>query len=141
MSVNIYLNFNGNCREAVELYADAFNVEKQKIMTFGEAPQSPDFPVPESAKDLILHTFLIISGSKIMFSDTMPGMPFVLGNNISITILSKNKDEITSAFDKLKIDGTVNMELQKTFWSDCYGSVKDKFGIEWQLSYDNEGDM
>jgi PhnB protein len=30
------------------------------------------------------------------------------------------------------------MELQETFWSKCYGSLKDKFGIEWQLSYDNE---
>lgn len=28
------------------------------------------------------------------------------------------------------------MELQETFWSKCYGSVTDKFGIPWQLSYD-----
>lgn len=27
------------------------------------------------------------------------------------------------------------MELQETYWSKCYGSLKDKFGIAWQLSY------
>ena len=29
------------------------------------------------------------------------------------------------------------MELQETFWSKSYGNLKDRFGIEWQVSYDN----
>jgi PhnB protein len=32
------------------------------------------------------------------------------------------------------------MELQETFWSKAYGSLKDKFGVEWQFSHDN-GEM
>ena len=46
-------------------------------------------------------------------------------------------DEIKSLFNKLKDGGTVEMDLQETFWSKCYGSLTDKFGIIWQLSYDN----
>ena len=45
-----------------------------------------------------------------------------------------------SLFHKLKEGGTVGMELQETFWSKCYGSLTDKFGIGWQFSYDN-GEM
>lgn len=137
MSVDIYLNFNGNCREAVEFYAEAFKTEKPQMMTFGEAPPNPDYPLPEEAKNLIMHTRLNISGSNVMFSDTFLGMPFVVGNNISLAVVSKDLDEVKSLFNTLKEGGTVGMELQETFWSKCYGSVKDKFGIEWQFNYDN----
>ncbi len=138
MATNIYINFNGNCREAVDFYVQVFGTEKPKIMTFGEAPPSPDFPLPDEAKNLIIHTQLNISGSVVMVSDTFPGMPFTAGNNISLTITSKSMDEIKSIFNKLKDGGTVDMDLQQTFWSKCYGSVTDKFGIPWQLSYENE---
>ena len=137
MSVDVYINYNGNCREAVEFYAEAFGTEKPKIMTFGEAPPNPEYALPEEAKDLVMHTRLNISGSIVMFSDVFPGMPFVEGNNISLSIGSENEDEIKSFFTKLKEGGTVGMDLQETFWSKCYGQVKDKFGIEWQLNYDN----
>ncbi|WP_232696470.1 VOC family protein [Brevibacillus daliensis] len=134
MSVDAYLNFNGNCREAVEYYAEVFGTEKPEMMTFGETPPSPEFTLPEEAKHLIMHTRLSISGSNIMFSDVFPGMPFVVGNNISLAIVSNNKDEIQSIFTKLKEGGTVGMELQETFWSKYYGMVTDKFGITWQLN-------
>lgn len=135
-----YINFNGNCREAVEFYAQVFGSEKQQIMTFGDAPPDPKFPLPEEAKSLIMHTLLNVNGSSIMFSDVFPGMPFVAGNNISLTVVSKDMDEIKSFFSKLKEGGTVGMDLQETFWSKCYGSLTDKFGIPWQFSHDS-GEM
>jgi len=138
MAINVYLNFNGNCREAVEFYADVFNTEKPQIMTFGEGPSNPEYPLPEEAKNLVMHTRLNINGSNIMFSDTFPGSPFVKGNNISLAIVSNNIDDIKSFYNKLKENGTINMELQETFWSKCYGQLTDKFGIEWQLNYESE---
>jgi PhnB protein len=137
MAVEVYLSFNGNCREVVEFYAEVFGTEQPQISTFGDSPQNPDYPLPEEAKNLVMHTRLTISGSTVMFSDTFPGMPFVEGNNISLAIVSKNLDEINSAFNKLKDGGKVGMELQETFWSKCYGNVTDKFGIQWQLNYDD----
>ena len=86
MTVDAYIIFNGNCREAAEFYAQVFETEKPKIMTFGESPSDPNFPLPEEAKDLVMHTRLNIKGSNVMFSDTFPGMPFIVGNNISLTL-------------------------------------------------------
>jgi PhnB protein len=140
LAINVYVNFNGNCREAVEFYAKVFGTEKPQIMTFGETPPNPEFTLPEEAKNLVMHTRLNIDGSTVMFSDVFPGMPFVAGNNISLSIVNTNIEEIKSLFHKLKEGGTVGMELQETFWSKCYGSLKDKFGIEWQLNYDS-GEM
>ncbi len=140
MTIDAYLVFNGNCREAAEFYAQVFETEKPKIMTFGESHSDPSFQIPEEAKELVMHTRLTISGSNVMFSDTFPGMPFVVGNNVTLSLVSDNLDEITSSFNRLKEGGKVGMELQETFWSKCYGSLTDKFGIEWQFNYGN-GEM
>lgn len=136
MTIEAYVNFNGDCRESVDFYADVFGIEKPQIMTFGEMPANPEFPISEEVKDLVMHTNLTITGSRIMFSDVPPGMPFVQGNNISLTVISGNKEYLTNAFEKLREGGKVEMELQETFWSKCYGYLIDKFGIGWQLSYD-----
>ncbi|MNI12724.1 hypothetical protein D3C73_659180 [compost metagenome] len=137
MAVNVYLNFNGNCREAVEFYAQVFGNENPSIMTFGQNPPNPEYTLPEEAKNLVMHSRLNIDGSVVMFSDVFPGMPFVAGNNISLSIVNKDIEVIKSLFHKLKEGGTIGMELQETFWSKCYGSLKDKFGIEWQFNCDS----
>jgi PhnB protein len=80
MAIDVYLNFDGNCREVAEFYAQTFGTEQPQIMTFGEAPPNPDYPLPEEAKDLVMHTRLNINGSNVMFSDVFPGMPFIKGN-------------------------------------------------------------
>jgi PhnB protein len=135
MAVDVYINFNGNTREAVEFYAEVFGTEKPHIMTFGETPQDPNYPLPEEAKNMVMHTRLNISGSNVMFSDVFPGMPFVQGNNITLALISTDIDEMKSWFSKLQEGGTVVMELQETFWSKLYGQVTDKFGIGWQFNY------
>ncbi|WP_144529099.1 VOC family protein [Peribacillus simplex] len=137
MSVDAYLNFNGNCREAVEFYAEVFGTEQPNIMTFGETPPNPEFALPEEAKDLVMHTRLNINGSNVMFSDTFPGMPFIEGNNISLAYVGSDLDEIKSIFNKLSVGGTVGLELQETFWSKIYGQLTDKFGINWQFNFES----
>lgn len=138
MAINVYINFNGNCREAVEFYAEVFETEEPEIMTFGDTPSDPEFILPEESKDLVMHTRLNINGHNIMFSDVFPGMPFTLGNNINLAIVSNDMDYIKSLYQKLKEDGVIGMELQETFWSKCYGSLTDKFGIVWQFSHESE---
>jgi PhnB protein len=137
MAVDIYLVFNGNCREAVEFYAKVFKTEAPQIMTFGESPQSPEYQLPEEAKNLVMHARLNVDGSNVMFSDTFPGQPFVVGNNVTLALISKTMEDLKSWYEQLKEGGTVDMELQETFWSKLYGQVTDKFGIHWQINYDN----
>lgn len=138
MAIQVYINFDGNCREAVTYYQKVFETNEPNFMTFGSMPPSEEHPIPDAAKDLVMHTELVISGDTVMFSDTWPGMPLVVGNNISLTIVDTDMDKIKAWFAAMKVDGTVEMDLQETFWSKCYGSLKDKFGIIWQFSYKSE---
>lgn len=134
MSVDVYLNFNGNCREAIEFYAEVFGADLPKIMTFGDTPADPNYPLPEEAKNMVMHSRLSIMGSNVMFSDVFPNMPFTVGNNVSLAIVTEDKEAIESAFNRLKEGGKVGMELQETFWSPLYGMLEDKFGIHWQFN-------
>lgn len=137
MAIEIFINFQGNCREAVEFYAEAFGTDRPQMMTYGDTPPQPgqQFPQFEEVKNQIMRASLTINGSNVMFQDVLPGMPLIAGNNINLTIGMDDMERIKSAFGKLKEGGTVNMDLQETFWSKLYGSVTDKFGIPWQFNY------
>ncbi|MCR3760453.1 VOC family protein [Clostridium felsineum] len=138
MAIQAYVNFNGNCREAVEFYAKVFRTDKSKIMLYGDMPQREGFKLDDKTKNLVLNAELEVKGSKIMFSDITQGMELVVGNNITLVVTINNIEETKSIFNKLKEEGTVVMELQETFWSKSYGYVIDKFGIGWQISYEDK---
>lgn len=138
MTVEAYLNFNGNCREAVEFYSEVFGTEKPRFMQFGDMPGDGRFPMDDSVKSLIMHAEISVMGSRIMFSDVPPGMSFTIGNNISLIVNSSDEKGLRAIFDQLKQGGEIKMELQETFWSKCYGFAVDKFGIGWQLSLDRD---
>lgn len=134
MAINAYLNFKGNCREAVEFYAKAFGAGQTNIMTFGDSPPNPEYPLPEEAKMLVMHARLDVFGGTLMFSDTFPGMPYVQGDNISLALSGQDQEALAAVFEQLKAGGKVIMEPQETFWSKYYGSLTDQFGIQWQFS-------
>jgi len=120
MKVNPYLSFNGNCAEAVVLYEKAFNVKAKIEMN-------------EQAKHLVGHAEFEIGGDSIMLYDAAETV--IVGNNIMITIRFDEHElaEARAAFDTLKADGQVIMELAETSWSKCFGLLVDKFGIQWNM--------
>lgn len=136
MAINAYLHFKGNCREALEFYAEVFDAKKPQIMTFAELPPAPDKPaLAEELENWVMHAQLTIHGSTIMFSDVFPEIPLIVGNNITLAITNDNLDGLKHEFNKLAETGTLVMGFQETPWSKGYGYVIDKFGIGWQLSY------
>lgn len=137
MSLSLFINYNGNCREAVLFYAKVFDLPEPQFMTFGDGPDNPEYPIPEEAKGRIMYAGLTIAGGQVMFSDSFPGMDVEIGSNVSLTLGSTDIEEIRRWFDRLSEGGTVDMPLQETFWSKCYGSLTDRYGVLWQVSHDD----
>lgn len=134
MSISAYINFNGNCKEALAFYADAFETGPYEAMTWGQMPPGPDGPVPAHVEDLIMHAGLTVCGSTLMFSDAWPEMAVTVGDHISLTVVGSDEAAIRRYFEKMKVGGQVTTELQPTFWTKMYGALTDKFGILWQFS-------
>jgi PhnB protein len=91
---------------------------------------------PENVKNLVLNAQLQVGGFNLMLSDTFPGNPYQVGDQVSIAVLFDNPETTKEVYEKLKEGGKVIMELQQTFWSPSYGQLTDKFGVTWQLSTD-----
>lgn len=125
-----YLNFDGNCREAMSFYGKCLGAELQ-LMPFSEAPGG----CPGGAKDRIMHARLTNGSVILMASDTQPGMPFQQGNNFSVSVQCGSLQEIESLFTAISEKGKVTMPLQDTFWGARFGMVLDQFGIQWMFNF------
>ncbi|QHW32409.1 VOC family protein [Paenibacillus rhizovicinus] len=128
-----YLVLNGNSQEAIDFYVSALDAVPMFKQTFGEMPSNPDFPLPDSAKDRIGHAMIKVGESDLMFSDTFPGQPHQDGSQVTICLSTNDAAQATRYFNALSDGGTVNVPLQETHFSPAYGSVTDKFGIQFQV--------
>ncbi len=135
MKITPYITLNGNCKEAVAFYEKALNAKVIMSQTYSEAP-SGDYPMPEAAKDLIVHARIDLGGEQIMFSDSFPGQPVPNESFITLALSVNSLEQTTSIYNALKEGGTILMELGETFWSKSYAMLIDRFGVQWQLNYD-----
>ena len=133
MQLELFIHFDGNCREAVEFYAKVFKSEVHNLMTYGQTPSDSGETVPDADKDKVMYAGIPIGNITAMFSDFPSGSTFIKGNNISPTISVDDKNEVTRIFNELKEGGTVYVELEKAFFSELFGMVEDKFGVIWQV--------
>ena len=136
MTLSIYLNFGGNCREVFEFYRSVFGGDFEILQTFGDGPG--DMDVPDDELGDIMHVSFPIGSSVLMGSD-MPsgfGPPVQMGNNFSISYTTESKEQTDDLFAKISEGGTVNMPPADMFWGSYFGSCTDKFGVNWQFNYD-----
>jgi PhnB protein len=132
-SLTPYLNFDGNCRDAMKFYARSLGGELH-MMPFSEGPGN----VPAEAKDRVMHARLSSGPILLMASDTMPGMPSRPGSNFSLCIECDSQQELERLFSALGESGKVTMPLQDTFWGARFGMLTDQFGIGWMFNFEKK---
>ncbi len=139
-TVNAYLTFNGNCREAFDFYRAVFGGDFNYLGTFGEIPPQEGMPtIPENDKDKIMHISLPISKETVLMGSDTGGewaSSFSKGNNISISINTDSQKEADRVFNELSEGGNVTMPMDNTFWGSYFGMFTDQFGINWMVSAD-----
>ena len=138
-TVSTYLNFARNTEEAFNYYKKVFGTDfVGPIARFGEIPPQPGQPaVPDADKNLIMHISLpILGGHVIMGTDAPESMGFKLkqGNNVYINLSPDTRVETDRLFKALGEGGTVEMPLAEQFWGDYFGSLKDRFGVQWMFN-------
>ena len=124
-----YLNFNGNCGEAMRFYQSVLGGELV-MQTFGETPM----PVPDGQKDKIVHAELRNDALTFMASDGPPEQPVRFGDNINMSLAGSEESTLKGYFEGLAKGGKVDMPLKKQFWGDTFGMLTDKFGVHWMVN-------
>lgn len=83
--------------------------------------------------DSIMHATIKVGDSIIMMSDDPQADAAGTGGNISLMIGAEDPARADQIFAKLAEDGSVIMPLQKTYWAEAFGILKDRFGIQWMI--------
>ena len=139
-TLNIYLNFDGNCEEAFNFYKTIFGGEFSYLGRFGEMPDTPGHTVKEEEKEKIMHVGLPVGNSTLMGSDVGGDWAphFKSGNNFSVSLNVDSKAEADRVFAALSDGGMAIMPMENTFWGDYFGMLTDKYGINWMVSFPTE---
>lgn len=130
MNVQPYLFFNGFCDEALDFYNKVLGAEILMKMRFKENP-TPN-SCPAGMEEKVMHASFQIGETILMASDGRceGNMDF---QGFSLTISVPDVDRAEEIFNALSDGGKIQMPLEKTFFSDKFGMVADRFGVSWMI--------
>jgi predicted 3-demethylubiquinone-9 3-methyltransferase (glyoxalase superfamily) len=106
--------FDGNAKDAADYYCSVFDnsvitYENQMVVIFESSGQR----------------FMCLNG----------GPEFTFNPSVSFYVLCETEEEINRLWKSLIDGGSELMPLDKYEWSSKYVWLKDKFGVNWQLSF------
>lgn len=135
--LHTYLNFAGKTEEAFRFYQAALGGELTPIVRFKDMPVE-GVKIPEADRSKVMHVGLRIGPDHmLMGTDVLEslGQRLVVGNNTHISIHPDSREEADRIFDALSAGGTIEMPMADQPWGDYYGSLKDKFGVQWMINH------
>ena len=133
MQINAYLNFEGNCEEAFQLYEKLLGGKIEGIFRYAESPMAGD--VPPEFGNKIMHITMSVEHNQIMGSDAPPHMSDPTpAKRFCMSIGLKDEEQAKRLFNGLAEGGSIQMPLQSTFWSAQFGMLVDRFGIPWMIN-------
>jgi PhnB protein len=129
-SLNPYLTFKNEAREAMEFYRSVFGGELT-VRTFSEYPGM----VEDAEKDLVMHAQLETpDGFVLMGADTPSHMQYEKPAGMSVSVSGDDEASLQRYWDRLAADGTVVMPFDSPPWGGRFGMITDRFGIDWMLA-------
>lgn len=133
-----YLNFERSTEAAFNFYKTVFGTEFTGIARLSDVPPQEGQPeLSEEDKQLIMNVQLpILGGHLLMGTDAPESMGFKLnqGNNVYICLQPDTRSEADTLFAALSDGANVEQPLAEMFWGDYFGSLVDKFGVEWMVN-------
>lgn len=134
--IHPHINFNGNAEEAFLFYQSVFGGAFSKLIRFKDLSNEA-FPIPEEEAEKIMHIALPIGPNFLMGND----VPSFLGqvnereNRSKIVIHPESREEAQQLFEKLALNGTVEVPIDENEVNAFFVLFRDQFGIEWMIDF------
>jgi len=126
-----YLQFQGDCEEALNFYKDVLDGRIEIASRY----DNPAMNAPDDFKNKILHARFIFGRFTMFASDVMPKKKNeALRSNISISLGLHDEELAKDIFERLSSGGEINIPFKKQFWGDWHGNFSDRFGIHWMVN-------
>ena len=137
MTINPWINFNGNAEEAFTFYKSVFGGEFGKVIRFQDL-SSAEFPVAEKEKNKIMLITLPIGNSNMLMGNDVPEIMGKVNENENrskISVKAESKEEADKLFSGLSAGGQVEGPMGDGPWGSYAGMFRDKYGIEWIIEF------
>lgn len=135
--INPHVNFNGNAEEAFTFYQSVFGGEFKKIIRFKDLA-SPEFRVAESEENKIMHIALPV-GKNVLIGNDVPAFMGTVNENENrskISVTGESHEEAEKIFNGLSAGGSIEVPMEKSPDNSYFGMFRDKYGIEWIVTFD-----
>jgi PhnB protein len=133
MKLTTYLNFGGNCAEALHFYEQHLGGKILTSSTYGQMPGAKD-QSPEQAK-LIMHARIEIAGTLIMASDAPPDR-YQPMRSVYLALSVDSNEEAERLYSTLSPGGEIFMKMEETFFAHRFAMLRDKFGVSWMIIHE-----
>ena len=130
MQPSNYLFFRTTCEQALTFYTQCGLGRVVEILRHGDngAPVEHD-----SMRGKVMHARFEGPGVVFFASDNHDAEPM----RGSAHLLTMEDRVLTKQlFERLADGGTITTRLGVQPWSDCYGKLTDRFGVQWMLNSD-----
>lgn len=131
MRVSCHLTFRGQCEAAFKFYERCLGGTIVTMLTYGKSPMAQQVPGEWQSK--IVHASLTVGGTVLMGADVLPEQ-YVRPRGFFVLLGIDAPADAERMFQSLAENGEVQMAIQKTFWSPCFGVLVDQFGIPWEIN-------
>lgn len=125
-----YLYFNGNAKEAMEFYKSVFGGELE-MQTMEQVPEDILDDSMKERKNDVMHASLK-GPVNLMASDSQKASEKAA--KVELSLGGTDEAKMRSIFEALAESGEIKMPLEKQFWGDIFGSLTDKFGVDWMMN-------
>lgn len=135
MKVNTYLNFPGNCHEAMSFYEKHLGAKILMKSTFADMSSTgaPQNLPPGLRADGILHARFTLGDAVLMASDGPKVEPM---RSAYIALSVDSNEEAERIYNALTEGGEVSMKMGETFFAERFGQFRDKFGVNWMVIHE-----
>ena len=130
MKLHAFLNFGGNCEQALRFYEQHLGGRITMMMRRAEQPDQPlKWPGWEQS---IQFATIDLADTQVMASDVPPDH-FQLMRSVYMSLTVDSAAEAERIWTLLTDGAQIFMPLAETFFAVRFGQLRDKFGVSWMI--------
>lgn len=131
MRISPHLCFDGQCREAMQLYQSILGGTIETMLTYGESPMASSTDSRWHGR--IVHATLLLGELELTGVDMIPGS-YQRPQGFFVTLAVDGVARARKIFESLGQDGAIRVPFEETFWSPGFGVLVDRFGVPWEIN-------
>lgn len=113
-----HIYFNGNCKDAIEMYKQAFNASVKTL-------------VEDANTQLIVHAEMVIHNELLMLNDFGNQDGFSKSGGYQLTVRFENEADLKKTYSVMQDDSIIVEQMHATDYSPCVVRFIDKFDVRW----------